>query len=174
MFLSSATKATLEHARKAKEALSTPSGVNNEEPSAKDNDNNEEESTTYDKSPRNDQDSIEMVTKESNKDKSAGAENISFKDGSSNSDEDTTNTSTNTSSTEIDSRARNSYNSDNSKQNHDKQINNPYLKMKNNVQQGILHAHQQRLANNVPKTPSGSVDKQIILKKGMLRSHIHR
>jgi hypothetical protein len=51
--------------------------------------------------------------------------------------------------------------------------NNPYLQLKLKPQQGIIHARPQRHANIDPKTPSGSIDKQIILKKGMLRPHVH-
>jgi hypothetical protein len=51
---------------------------------------------------------------------------------------------------------------------------NPYTKAKVPQTQGILHALPQRASNTKKATPAGSIDKQISLKKGMLRPHIHR
>lgn len=53
-------------------------------------------------------------------------------------------------------------------------IRNPYLKTKKITEQGILHAIPQQLTNMKKSTPSGSIDKQITLKNGMLRPHIQR
>ncbi len=53
-------------------------------------------------------------------------------------------------------------------------IRNPYLKTKKMMEQGILHVIPQQLTNMKKSAPSGSIDKQITLKNGMLRPHIQR
>ncbi len=53
-------------------------------------------------------------------------------------------------------------------------MSNPYLKSRKPTEQGILHAIPQRINNTKKSSPSGSLDKEITLKKGMLRPHIHR
>jgi hypothetical protein len=159
-FLSSATKATLEHARKAKEALQLTSGATQDE--------KEDTSTSSmldnpisqaheEVEPEEQEEFSKEVLNQENC-KQTGPDKVVI---------DSTNGS-----------GSSTPNNEHSNMPRRLQVGtkgmNPYTKAKQPQNQGILHAIPQWVPNTKKATPSGSIDKQITLKKGMLRPHIHR
>jgi hypothetical protein len=163
-YLPSATKATLERARKAKESLSKSTNEMQGESSEATETNSVGEDTSA-ANFTNDETVVETMDQQKE-----------VSDTSSKVQADTAKTpsleSTKQSSSSEASAINN--NRDNSSQAGDKSHpNNPYARSQRSSQ-GILHAIPQRPPRQDHKTSPRSIDKQISLKKGMLRPHIHR
>ncbi len=168
-FLSSATKATLECSRKAKELLQQSAATTQEEMDDTASSNLQES-----------QDDRINPTKSSDDEDSEDSENYESSETSpvlKSSTTDTGNEPTQTQERQVNFTREESFapTAQTSKQ----QIagpgtSNPYQRNKSRSQQGILHAIPQGSIPNKPQSSAGSIDKQIILKKGMLRPHIHR
>jgi hypothetical protein len=172
-FISNATKATLERARKAKEllkqSLDEPQGdKDNTHDTLTQRVNVGEVQTSGDEDSEDSDDSeLKEKTKEA-------PSNINLNNSS----------SENLEAVHIDKEAAKKIQSDNTNTTNNNisleqpevrnKINNPYLKSKKSQQHGILHARPQLQGNSKPVRHPGSVDKQINLKKGMIRPHIHR
>jgi hypothetical protein len=151
--LSSATKATLECAKKTKEALQNSGRENIEENFAMDNGNMVDENIPSNKGPEEYLDSTSILTEESKEGCFASLEDHTSTAGSSNGEVNNNVLSVPTLTRKPDPRTR-----------------NPYDKTRSS--QGILHAVPQGKATST-SSKSGDIDKQIMLKKGMLRPHIH-
>ena len=156
-FLSSATKATLERARKAKETLLLSSTPREDNIESMDTITQEEEETVPKCSDVESEPSEEKNI-EQNTDKPVVDEGLkhpvpqAFFQAS-------------TDSNSIDNPRQSRFQGT--------EVRNPYLKTKND-KEGIIHAIPQGAGKLRNSTPAGSIDKQIVLKKGMLRPHIHR
>jgi hypothetical protein len=161
LLLSSATKVTLERARKAKELLQIAST------------STEDKDDTYESTPQREKNNSEMSHKEDLEVSSRpGSNELSTVPKPSSTDDASDSLlsqdrQVNTISEEPSAATSNS-------SEHQKAriaVNNPYQKRKSNPQ-GVLHAIPQGQTTS-QKVP-GSIDKHITLKKGILRPHIHR
>jgi hypothetical protein len=154
MNLSSATMATLERAKKAKELLQKSAEDQNAV-----NTDSVQESITIDDSPQETSKEDQADTTPPFKEPSKGDEQ-----------KDTTSTTSKDSVNEV--LTGNSLNKNKTQPPMTVARNqNPYLKQKTSLQRGILHTVPQEKNKSTQK---GSIDKQITLKKGMLRPHTHR
>jgi hypothetical protein len=161
--LSSATRATLERARKAKELLQKSMENSQEDPEE-----------TIDKSGQDKSDKSERTEEEDSVESEEGPDVSNSESKQKEVQEKEQAQPVVTQQEETMSIPGNSDNASKDQQTMNKKINNPYSKSNSKPKQGILHARQQKQVNNHPKSPMGSNDKQIILKKGVIHPHVHR
>ena len=171
-FLSSATKATLARSRKAKELLQQSADTTQEEmdntasSNFQESQDSQEDQINHNKS-SDDEDSeisdnggrseTSPVPKSLTTDKVIEANQAQEKQVNSTHEEDSAPTDQNSKQQKV-----------------GPVLCNPYKRNKPRPQQGILHAIPQGPPSHKHQSSAGSIDKQIILKKGMLRPHIHR